>query len=94
MNKQMPKYNCPICLDQGTVPYTKTINGIEYEFSTRCICKRGQYFTYEGKDCDDRKSDYRRSSIQEVGKVSEIAAKNIVALEQVYGKDAEFNFNV
>lgn len=48
IEKQKPKFpDCWVCKDQGIVYYDAKINGILYEFGTRCKCKYGQKASYK-----------------------------------------------
>ena len=42
MNIKEKTPNCWICNDSGLVPYVKYIGGMEYEFTYKCTCIRGQ----------------------------------------------------
>jgi len=55
-NVKIPE--CWVCNDEGTIIYTKKVNGIEYEYLASCNCKKANDYKYNGRDCEIKSDNY------------------------------------
>jgi len=81
------KYNCPICLDKGFVPYNKKEGNNIYQHVAYCTCKSGSKYRYDGRSCEKRPTKYYIPNVEQHFDTKQLAKENINNLLVTFGKE-------
>lgn len=57
-NKKIKIPRCFVCMDEGSIIYTKKVNGIDYEYIASCTCDKAKGYRYNGNECNVKSDNY------------------------------------